>query len=823
MYHSKVVLSFRYPLYFPIGDASYIALFQMWAMSCHTFVDLPYSFLVSCVKHPHLTVDSEWHLCEALLAWVSSKMEIGEHRSSTEDGCCDNSKQINITKDDWTSILEEIRVCLLPLWFTLGKSKCCYFSGIAKQGIAATFSLLKRASNDSNSMVNANDWSHMKIRLTEYSKKLDLSGCTQVTSGILLLSLLPELYSGDPLLLEGILQTSIDHERPKGLPRLPTLSFEAMLEVDVSKCSRLHLGGAIECFHKSFPFLRIIKMTHLLDFETKKLCQLIEKCSSVSELDLTVDVSPLLSSKASVLSSGSLTKRVPKSYFDVSSCQITQQSLSNITKLTLEGRTDFADPELHKIAELCVSLCYLNIQGCLLVTDVGISNLILRCRRLHSIIATDTSFGRNSISALCSIMLDTRQSCMVEMDQNHLKASGTNLQILHIGSCKGVSETSLVEILSHGCMLKSLCLRDTCLGDQALYNFSGSSLEMLDVSNTMISGAALLHTITKNPGLKYLKAKGCRNLLQHQSKNKEGYSLSHYHHEVFSMLGKKCKLEELSIGWGFSFPSLDAVRPALWSLKAINVGLGVSLGPEVLITLCSLCPSLESVTLLFQVISDTVIMKLMGTLENLRVLSVCYCIGDISPLSLRHNVPNLRKLKLERVAPWMTNHDLFLLTKNCANLTELSLVGCTHLDVDSQQIISSGWPGLISLHLEDCGALTANGVGFLFDCKAMEELLLRHNGPGIQRSFILDAASKLPMIRSISLDWCDANEGEFDLPRFTDRYSLSNVKISRCKLQKYTLGFHNTETQKRPVHKETLVLMWNSTSLQRVVVEERIT
>ena len=51
----------------------------------------------------------------------------------------------------------------------------------------------------------------------------------------------------------------------------------------------------------------------------------------------------------------------------------------------------------------------------------------------------------------------------------------------------GVDETSLLELLSQTKMLKSLCLRDTQLVDQALHCFSGSSLEMLDVSNTMVS------------------------------------------------------------------------------------------------------------------------------------------------------------------------------------------------------------------------------------------------------------------------------------------------------------------------------------------------
>lgn len=50
----------------------------------------------------------------------------------------------------------------------------------------------------------------------------------------------------------------------------------------------------------------------------------------------------------------------------------------------------------------------------------------------------------------------------------------------------GICELSLQELMSQTHVLKSLCLRGTYLVDQALYNFKGSSLEMLDVSNTKV-------------------------------------------------------------------------------------------------------------------------------------------------------------------------------------------------------------------------------------------------------------------------------------------------------------------------------------------------
>ncbi|KAK9290248.1 hypothetical protein L1049_008415 [Liquidambar formosana] len=339
-----------------------------------------------------------------------------------------------------------------------------------------------------------------------------------------------------------------------------------------------------------------------------------------------------------------------------------------------------------------------------------------------------------------------------------------------------------------------------------------------------VSGAALTHIIRGNPGLKCLKARGCRNLFQ-QELNVEGGEFSSLYSsckELYFELGKTCKLEEIALGWGFTCFSLEALKPAIMSLRTISVGLGGSLGEDALALLPTTCPLLESLILYFQVISDVIVINILESLRHLQVLALCYCLGDISPLSFKSSMPNLRKLRLERVTPWMTNDNLVMLTQYCANLIELSLLGCTLLSPDSQQIISHGWPGLISIHLEDCGEVTANGVASLLDCKALEDLLLRHNGPGIQRNFILDAASRMPMLRKISLDLCDVSEGDLEIPDYADRYFLSIVKIARCKSQKCSLDVQNLEARRRPVHKETLVLAWNSKNLIKTVVKERV-
>lgn len=63
------------------------------------------------------------------------------------------------------------------------------------------------------------------------------------------------------------------------------------------------------------------------------------------------------------------------------------------------------------------------------------------------------------------------------------KNHSSNLKTIYSAD---VDEASLLELLSQAHMLKSLCLRDTHLTDDALYSFLGSCLEMLDISNTMV-------------------------------------------------------------------------------------------------------------------------------------------------------------------------------------------------------------------------------------------------------------------------------------------------------------------------------------------------
>lgn len=114
---------------------------------------------------------------------------------------------------------------------------------------------------------------------------------------------------------------------------------------------------------------------------------------------------------------------------------------------------------------------------------------------------------------------------------------------------------------------------------------------------------ALARVISRNPNLKSLKARGCKNLLQLQvDRRTDNSSLLFSGQEVFKCLSNGSGLEELEIGWGFSYFSLESLRPAASFLRAISVGLGASLGEDALKLLASACPLLESIVLCFQVV-----------------------------------------------------------------------------------------------------------------------------------------------------------------------------------------------------------------------------
>ncbi|XP_031378576.1 BTB/POZ domain-containing protein FBL11-like [Punica granatum] len=807
-------------------------LLQMHAVHSQHFADIPYRLLVSCLEHPYLTVDRlgnnirvslynyiEMHLAEALSIWIDYNQ-----RQVVHAGGCEY---------DFTDLLKHIRVSILPLSFAAGKRKSNYLSDLAYKSVQAIHSM-KNPSVDWTDSFENDDFSHLRLRLTEYSEMVDLSGCPQITSALLFFSMLPYSYcmeSMDPLLRNSFKESlrELDgvhkYSRLFSLQVLPVLCFEAVHKVDISKCLGLNIADAMQCFSKSFPSLRILKAAYLLNFEASDLPRLLEKCPLLIEVDLTHDTSPIPLAHPSPAMNPTCSCIDKNDNFEDAVLIMTPRCYSrfpksNIARLTLEGRSDVRDDDLIHIANNCSFLCYLNLKGCSFVSDAAICYLLWSSLHLHALIVCDTRFGNNSVKALCCcgrVMTGTLPYPPAGWKNSDWLAC--KLQILHMGGCKGVDPGLLLRLMSRIKSVKSLCLRDTQLDDDALSSFPGSSLDSLDVSNTMISQSHLACIIRKNPGLKILKARGCKSIVQADSNcGRRLAPPSLPCEEVFIRLGNSCKLQEIALGWGFSSLALEALKPAITALSSLTVGLGGSLGEDALRQLPTICPNLESLTLYFQVLSDGIMSNILASLRHLKVLELCFCSGDISILSFKFSMPHLRKLGLQRVAASMTHDDLLVLARNCPNLTELCLVGCRRLSSDAQEIISREWPGLTYLHLEECGEVTRHGASSLFDCAALEVLFLRHNGRGIEKSFILDAVSKLPMLRQLSVDTCDAREGRFSIPKRKERQSFSAIKIARCQSRIRSLDIQSVKQRRWRVHRDTLVYLRD----ERTITEERL-
>ncbi|KAL6514373.1 hypothetical protein OROHE_019115 [Orobanche hederae] len=333
-------------------------------------------------------------------------------------------------------------MCLLPLQFAAGKRSCCIFSKFADKAAFAILSLARHPCTSLTDVIEEGNTSHLRFRLTKYTQKVDVSGCPQLTTGLFLISVLPSRDTN--LILRKIIKkSSINNANSvgDGLQIEQTLSlmltFEAVQELDISNCPSFSLELAI-------IFVSIGAETPLL-----------------SSIDLALDINPVITTQVSITASSSV--QAPERSMESSSAALFSYKfrplISNIIKLNLEDRTD--------------------ISGCTSVTDHGISVMILKCKRLQSVLACDTSFGNNSVLALSS-----SDSGGTHPSENHSQLMGYILLTLHVGGCHGITGKILSELMSKADHLRSLCLRELQVVDDALYRFSGASLEMLDVSDT---------------------------------------------------------------------------------------------------------------------------------------------------------------------------------------------------------------------------------------------------------------------------------------------------------------------------------------------------
>lgn len=128
-------------------------------------------------------------------------------------------------------------------------------------------------------------------------------------------------------------------------------------------------------------------------------------------------------------------------------------------------------------------------------------------------------------------------------------------------------------------------------------------LKLIMYLKLQITGVVLARIVCKNPALKCLRVRGCRNFSLRKSYSDRGEVSSSYSCGDLEIgLSKTCRLEEVSIGWGFSYFSMKALQPSITALRAITVGLGASIGEDGLTQLPIICPILESIVLYFQVL-----------------------------------------------------------------------------------------------------------------------------------------------------------------------------------------------------------------------------
>ncbi|XP_066162935.1 BTB/POZ domain-containing protein FBL11 isoform X3 [Oryza sativa Japonica Group] len=787
----------------------YLAQNFVQVISRRSFVKLPYDLLYSTIECPFLTVDSEKQLCEAILCWITENML-----------CCEELPPNSV--DHQLYLLNKVRICLLPLEFAAGtKRNWAEFGSKVESRI---LNLLKDSLRTVLDAIADDNLESYRVRITEYSKKIVLSGCPQITTEILYISVLPPTNVGASL--NKRLESSwaqVDYRNIILYNELEeavkSSSFGNVHMVDLSKCPNAHFSTAIDWLKLAFPELRIFRASFCLTFQFEDLLYLLLTCPWINEIDLSIDTS-IIAQMHSVISSrfegrGAVKPKLTRYYAQDPLCDTTMNSyISNISKLILEGRNDITDVDLLKISILKNSLCYINIKNCTLLTDDGISKLLLKCTKIHSMVLSYTSFGNQSIQTLCnSNPLDSMDEC------RHVMAF--RMQELHLDGCKGIGYAAMSQLMSNVNITNFLCLRETTLTDGALCNFVGSSLEFLDISETVVSMVSLAPVIRRNSNLRCLKAAGCRNLLFEHGEV-EAMSGGNIYGDFLQEITSTCCLEDVEMGWAFCPIRVTTLIPSFSKVRKMTIGLGTTLPENILCALPDICPFLESLVLRFQMISDKVVRNLLKSSTKLRVLCLYSCLGNLTSFSFQIKAPLLRILRLEWITPWMTNDDLAVLIQNY-NLVELSLSGCKLLDSNSQELISSGWPNLTCLHLEECGQITLDGVSSILNCKALEDLLLRHTGKGIGRTIITDAITELPLLRKLALDLCDASEEGYDSPNNPEGKMMRTITMSRCKSVRSCFELHREgSSNSKPVHKETIVLEWSSRQLRTTIVKEKI-
>ncbi|KAJ7545187.1 hypothetical protein O6H91_09G110100 [Diphasiastrum complanatum] len=805
--------------------AEFLAIHFVEAVSWDGFTGLPFSFLSACINNPLLTVESEMQLCEALFKW---------HNKNEEQQCSQTLVESDL---EVFNLFKKIRTHLLPLGFLLRQLNISSNFLSNKGGICAQYPLdhevISRAIEIACSKSDKTKDIILKmspdelvgevicLRLTKYSKVLDICECQQVTESILFLS---AVHAPASWACQGTCLSTNPDQLSSDLQ-----SFGTLQKMVLSGCWRLKEEKLVAWLGRICPNLSTLKVDHCPQLQFSMLLALSETCRFIETADFSLEIDSLAENMLSVISykieypwrgSCDALKKIMRGHY----------SLSSLKRLFLQGRIELTDKELFFISRCCPNLQAIDLSGCRRLTDTGISIFIKAYSGMQSISLAGTELGPNSTAAILS--------SFVINDLDATAISNDNICQLTKLDLASLCRKDLAALLSRLSRLTHLNLENTNLDDASLLMFRGTSLEQLNVRETQVSGCALAHVLALNSGLRALNIRGCKQIIDaHQANLSEKDTictqLSSEAHSVFEELGVgRLSLQELKVGWGLSDLTFKTIWPCLPSLKAFTLGIGGRLSSSCMVQLSALCPALEELSLAFQDLYGTAIPFVLKTLLSLRTLEFQCCM-NVPPECINAITTgcgsNLTSLMLENSAPWLLDIDVCSLSRTCKNVIHFSLSGCRQLTAESLKNISRGWCSMIKLKVEDCGGVTSQGATYLLNsCKALQSLSLRHSGRGLPRAFISDAASLLPLLRSISLDVCDAINDGYDTPHETAWQSLCMVKFARCTLPRHS--FKSSRLQSKDLeympfgycHNSTIVLERTKCSLHTTIVKERL-
>ncbi|KAG6545372.1 hypothetical protein Mapa_013221 [Marchantia paleacea] len=765
--------------------AEFLAINFMEARSMSTFNNIPHRLLSACVDHIQLTVYSEKDLLDSLRCWCEGQDWVDEAEE--------------IISERVTSIMNKVRISLVPLCVLLAHypSKNCL------------------------------DCNNRTIRITHYLEYLDLSGCHEVDDDMLFQSsasapLAAHCTSVPPgdIPTGHIIESPISafrYREPVRNPKWPVIpKFGNLKTVNLSYCNKISEDAILLWLREACPQLTEFYAKNCPQIGFTFLPSLAKECPNLEAVDISLDIFNLEDSNIYKISTeDEIEARTIRRNFLLWGVY----PMFQLTSLSLRGRSEVRDNVFNIIAANFRGLVDLDVSNCRMLTDNGLSEGLKRLPKgLHSLRAQWTSFGPEACKELSS--------------PTNIMIVRNDLHILDLESCHGLTPEGIASILKKETTLSTLNLGDTTLNDFGLYLFKGRRLRKLCVRDTKVTAKALSFVLRNNPGLTSLDVKGCKSAcidgydlllrdtydLERRVDNIEIQTSPHSVSSIFQELESLHLLEDFEVGWRFSLLALEAMKPSSKRVRRLVVGVGGGMCNMGLQKISNYWPSLERLSLCFQIIDDDGIIQIVDGLRSLQILEIQNTISHLTPKGVAALVdrcpPKLVRLKLDRVATGMSDGDLLQLSKKCNNLASFSLVGCTQLTASSLVAISQNMRALTELKLEECDGLTSSGAQCILDsCKALERLTLRHNGKGLEDSFVMKAKDELPYLWFLSLDMCDSVSCSFETPELARRERpLNTVLLSRCNSPEEgifpTASTSRNSRPKKRTPRDTIVLRW---------------